>query len=395
MQAKKRRSKNRRRARRLAEQAWEALDDDHPDLARKLIRRATETEPGNPNLWIDRGRLHLDVDEAAAAEAFQAAISLAPDYAEAFACLAEIRARQGNFDAAVQLQQQAVRHDENSHRYRQSLAAYEALANQSRPRSPSQPAANEFADPPDDVQDLASRVDGLDWDALEGDLTKRGFALVRQFLPVDRCREFVDMFSDESQFSKTVTMNKSRFGEGVYRYFTPPVPPAIEGLRHLFFPRVAAIANRWRMLLGDEPIYPQTWEQFRSRCAAAGQTSPTPLLLRYEAGGFNAPHQDIRGEIFFPLQLVIVLSRRFDSTTDDKCRDGFRGGEFLFCDTPERKSADRKKIPAGLGDAVLFCTRARPMPIANTFGLKSVKHGLDRVTAGVRYAMAIPFHEYE
>lgn len=130
-----------------------------------------------------------------------------------------------------------------------------------------------------------------------------------------------------------------------------------------------------------------------SRCAEAGQTTPSPLLLRYEAGGFNALHQDLRGDVFFPLQLVVVLSPRAASG-DDSDPGGFTGGEFLLCDQPERKSSDRRQIAAGLGDAVLFCTRARLVRVGDVHGLKPVMHGLNLITSGTRYAIGIPFHDF-
>lgn len=134
------------------------------------------------------------------------------------------------------------------------------------------------------------------------------------------------------------------------------------------------------------------WSAFQQRCSDADQMTPSPLLLRYEAGGFNALHQDIRGDVFFPVQLVIVLSSRAESATDGA--NTFTGGEFLFCDQPERKRSDRCAVPAGRGDAVFFCTRSRLVRVGGAYGLKPVKHGLNLVTTGVRYAVGIPFHEF-
>ena len=101
----------------------------------------------------------------------------------------------------------------------------------------------------------------------------------------------------------------------------------------------------------------------------------------------------VRGEVYFPIQLVIVLSSLAERTTsDDSC---FTGGEFLVVDQPERKQSDRRRIPAGLGDAVLFCTRSRLVKVGGVYGLRSVEHGMDRIQSGTRYALGIPFHEYE
>ena len=200
------------------------------------------------------------------------------------------------------------------------------------------------------------------------------------------------MFDNDPLFAKTVTMNKDRFGQGVYRYFTAPVPPLVDAIRQLIYPQLAEIANRWQRLLDREEPYPATWTSFRHRCARAGQTTPSPLLLRYETGGFNALHQDVRGDVFFPLQLVVVLSPRAESDAHDA--GAFTGGEFLLCAQPERKPSDRRLIPAGLGDAVLFCTRSRLIRVGGIYGLKPVKHGLNRIASGTRYAVGIPFHEF-
>jgi len=188
-------------------------------------------------------------------------------------------------------------------------------------------------------------------------------------------------------------MNKNRFGSGVYRYFAAPVPALVAAIRWFVYPHIARIANAWRRLLDEDEIYPSSWGEFRCLCADAGQTTASPLLLRYKAGGFNALHQDIRGELFFPIQLVIVLSPR--AKTEIAVGDEFAGGDFLFCDEPERKKSDRRVIPAGLGDVVLFCTRSRLVRVSGVYGLKSVKHGLAEVTSGTRTAMGIPFHDLE
>jgi hypothetical protein len=158
------------------------------------------------------------------------------------------------------------------------------------------------------------------------------------------------------------------------------------------YPHLAELVNRWQRLLNREQFYPATWSGFRGRCAAAGQAVPSPLLLRYEAGGFNALHQDIRGDVYFPVQLVVVLSPRSNSTVGDE--SSFTGGEFLFCDQPERKDSDRRAVPAGLGDAVLFCTRERLVRVGGAYGLQPVQHGLNEVASGTRYAIGVPFHEF-
>jgi len=403
MNPKKKRNKNRRRARKLAEQAWEAADDNNLDLAVKIIRRAVEFDPGNPVLWNDQGMLLLRLnDDDQAADAFQAAISLAPDFAEAYAHLAQVRVREGNVSQAVVLQREAVKNKPESERHQKQLAAFKALSglhsNSILPLSAK--AATQGDSDECDVEralkseypDLATRVRNLDWLAIEESLTRKGYTRLRALLSAEHCNSLRMMFDDDTLFSQTVKMNKSRFGKGVYRYFGSPLPRLVDAIRRVFYPHVSKIANVWQRLLEEDEQYPPDWEEFRIRCAEAGQSAPTPLLLRYETGGFNAPHQDIRGDVYFPLQLVIIVSPLADPSDTDEV--GFTGGEFLFCDQPERKKTDRCRIPAGLGDAVLFCTRARLVHIGGVYGLKPVKHGMDRLQSGIRYALGVPFHEY-
>jgi uncharacterized protein len=123
---------------------------------------------------------------------------------------------------------------------------------------------------------------------------------------------------------------------------------------------------------------------------AAGQRAATPILLKYDTGGFNALHRDLRGDVYFPIQLAVVLSPRADEAREP----GFQGGEFLFCDVPEAEKSQRRMVPAGLGDDLLFCTRDRIVRVGDTFGLQPVKHGVAMITAGVRFVLGLPFHEY-
>jgi hypothetical protein len=203
------------------------------------------------------------------------------------------------------------------------------------------------------------------------------------------CVALRSLFDRDELFARTVEMDQPTFGRGVYRYFRAPAPELVEGLRAAVYPHVAEVANRWQELLGEAERYPSEWEAFRAVCRDAGQTTPTPILLRYGPGGFNALHRDLRGSVFFPIQMAVVLSPRLDEAPD-----GFTGGEFLFCDVPQRAKSRQREITAGLGDAVLFCTRDRLVPVGGVRGLQPVKHGVAEITAGTRVVLGLPFHEY-
>jgi hypothetical protein len=401
MNAKKQKEKERRRARKMADHAWEAADAGNLDLARKLSLRSVTTQPDNPRLWNDRGRiLLLSAEVSEADRAFRYAIRLARDFAEPYHYLASLRARQDRLDDAVALETDALRLDPGNAAYANQLEAYRTEAEQQRQQTlrklpwigTPEPASPLPEDPPETDRAAAAwseRLSTLDWEQLGERLTREGYVLLPQLLPAADCAVLRAMFDEDNLFIKTVVMDNPDFGEGTYRYFRAPIPVAVAGLRHAVYPYVAAVANTWQRLLGEEETYPSEWKLFRDRCRQEGQTKSTPILLRYGPGGFNALHRDIRGRVFFPVQLAVVLSPRADQAPD-----GFQGGEFLFCDVPEGRKSRRREVAAGLGDAVLFCTRDRLVQIGGAYGLQPVKHGMASLTASSRTVLGVPFHEY-
>jgi hypothetical protein len=393
MNSKKQKDKDRRRASRLAEEAWDAVEAGNLDLAEKIVRRAVAAQEGNPVLWIDQGAiLGLRGKEAEAADAFRAAISLAPTFAEPYARLAALRVRRGFTAEAVALQTRAVRYAPDNAAYAEQLAAYQALADGERAQTP--PLALAAPEPTlaarEPLGDWPEQLAAFDWDELGAGLTRDGCAVIERLVETATCDELCALFDRDELFAKTVVMDRPEFGLGTYRYFRAPVPAVVDRLRRAVYPHAARIANNCERLLGEPERFPPEWDAFRAECAGAGQTTPTPILLRYGPGGFNAPHRDLRGSVFFPVQMAVVLSRRADP--DDP--EGFRGGEFLLCDVPERRKSHRRAVAAGQGDAVLFCTRDRLVKVGGVYGLQPVKHGAARVTAGTRFVLGVPFHEY-
>jgi hypothetical protein len=401
MNAKKHKEKERRRARKLAEGAWEAVDAGNLGLAQKLSHRAVTAQPDNPRLWNDRGRILLLVGNLVEADrAFRYAIRLARDFAELYHHLAAIRVQQDRLDDAAALQADAVRLAPESAEYAERLEAYRARAEQQRQETLAQlPWAGTTEPdsfPPEDTPAIArtaatwsERLAGFDWGRLGERLTREGCAVLPGLVPPAACAELRRLGDDDAHFVKTVVMDEPEFGQGRYRYFRAPIPVTVAGLRRAVYPYAAAVANHWQQLLEDAETYPPDWEAFRDRCRQAGQTKSTAILLEYGPGGFNAPHRDLRGRVYFPLQLAVVLSPRADQEPD-----GFQGGEFLLTDVPEGPKARRRALPVGLGDALLFCTRDRLVRVGGAYGLQPVKHGLAPLTAGHRTVLGLPFHEY-
>jgi hypothetical protein len=397
MNPKRAKEKERRRARKLAEEAWEAAEAGNLDLAEKIIRRAVATQADNPVLWNDQGvLLALRGKDRDAEDSLRTAIAMAPSFAEPFAHLAKIQAKHGYLRDAVRLMEQAVQRAPESADHEKRLEAYRALlacerppANVSEPASPALAVeAPSIASPGESewLRDIGRR----NWNKLDEQLTRDGCVLIPQLVDAKACAELRCMFDDNRLFAKTVVMDREAFGQGSYRYFKAPIPKIVDLLRRSVYPHVACVANEWQRLLNEPDRFPDDWEGFRQKCAEAGQTTPTPILLRYGPGGFNALHRDLRGAVFFPIQMAVVLSL----IRQEAGAEGFSGGEFLFADVPESKKSRQRVIPAGLGDAVLLCTRDRLLRVGGVYGLQPVKHGVQRIAEGTRFVLGVPFHEY-
>ena len=179
-------------------------------------------------------------------------------------------------------------------------------------------------------------------------------------------------------------MQRYRFGMGEYKYFSYPLSPLIESLRRTFYPALVAIANDWMEKLNSDIRYPEDLDEFLSRCHSAGQRRPTPLILRYEAGGYNTLHQDLYGEVYFPFQAVVMLSRPGID---------YQGGELVFVEQLPRAQSRAQVLSPAQGDAVVFTTNFRPVKGAKGFYRGRMKHGVSQVTSGVRYTTGTIFHD--
>jgi hypothetical protein len=232
--------------------------------------------------------------------------------------------------------------------------------------------------------EISQRVSALDWEELEQSLGERGYAETSPFLTPQECDQLIRLYPDEARFRSRVDMARYRFGIGDYKYFARPLPETVEELRSSFYPSLALIANRWMEKLGSAERYPNTLSEFTDICHKHGQLKPTPLLLHYEAGGYNCLHQDLYGEIAFPLQLTCFLSQ--------PGRD-YTGGEFLLVEQRPRAQSKGEVITAQQGKIVVFTTRYRPAQGTRGYYRVNVKHGVGRVRSGVRYTLGIIFHE--
>jgi hypothetical protein len=232
--------------------------------------------------------------------------------------------------------------------------------------------------------DIHARVDALDWEDIGGRLDEYGHAVTPAILTPLECRELAGLF-ESGEFRSTIEMARYRFGDGRYRYFAYPLPEPIAALRGSFYGHLAPIANRWSTLLrGERPTFPLAHEELLERCHDAGQNRPTPLILRYGEGDWNALHQDLYGQVYFPFQILTVLSVRG--------RD-FEGGEFILLEQRPRAQGRAHVVTPPQGAFVIFPTAERPNLGANGHHRVGMRHGLSTVARGQRTALGIIFHD--
>ena len=230
----------------------------------------------------------------------------------------------------------------------------------------------------------AAAVDRFDWGRIESDLDAYGAAVAPKLLAPEACRAIAALYPDDARFRSTVVMARHGFGRGEYKYFAEPLPDPVGELRHDLYPRLAPIANRWNGAMGVPTRYPAEHKAFRAECRAAGQTRPTPLMLRYGAGDYNCLHQDVYGALWFPLQVAILLSA--------PGRD-FSGGEFVLTEQRPRMQSRAEVVSLGQGDGVIFAVRDRPAQGARGPYRVALRHGVSRIKSGERFTLGIIFHD--
>jgi hypothetical protein len=218
---------------------------------------------------------------------------------------------------------------------------------------------------------------------LAADLADQGYA-TRPLLSGESCRALAALYDEEAVFRKRVVMERHAYGKGEYRYFSYPLPDGVATLRAALYPPLAEIGNAWRRMLGETELFPETLDDYLARCHAAGQTRPTPLLLRYGPGGFNCLHQDLYGDLVFPLQLTVLL--------DEPGKD-FTGGEFVMVEQRPRAQSRPIVVPLRQGDGVIFPVHHRPgIGTRGPYRL-TMRHGVSTVHSGRRHTLGLIFHD--
>ena len=215
-------------------------------------------------------------------------------------------------------------------------------------------------------------------------LASRGFTVAKGLIGLAECRALAALWPEKAAFRKHIVMQRHGYGQGEYQYFTYPLPAPVERLRQALYPELARVANLWNEQLGRERRFPPTLEAWLQECHKAGQTRPTPLLLKYGAGDYNCLHRDLYGEMVFPLQVTVLL-----------CAPGrdFSGGEFMLVEQRPRQQSVGEVVSLRQGDAVLFAVNEHPAKGARGWHRRAMRHGVSSLRSGERFTLGIIFHD--
>jgi len=233
-------------------------------------------------------------------------------------------------------------------------------------------------------ESIAARLARIDWPAARTSLDDKGYASLGRVLSAAECARLRRLYGEDRRFRSTIDMARHRFGVGEYRYFGNPLPPIVRALRAGAYPYLAPLANQWAGAFGEHPRFPGSHSRFLALCRARGQKRPTPLLLRYEAGGYNCLHRDLYGEEAFPVQLAVFLSR---PGVD------YAGGAYLLVEQRPRQQSRGEALLPGQGEAIVFTTSDRPVRGTRGAFRAGMRHGVATVTRGERYTLGIIFHD--
>jgi hypothetical protein len=233
-------------------------------------------------------------------------------------------------------------------------------------------------------QDPEGRVRELDWPNIVAELDERGCATVGPLLSAAECRALVAGYDETERYRSQVIMARHGFGSGEYKYFAYPLPALVAGLRTALYRPLASIANRWQEALGGPADYPPAHEAYLRRCHKAGQRRPTPLMLKYGTGDYNCLHQDLYGDLAFPLQIAFLLS------VPDR---DFTGGEFMLTEQRPRQQSRGEVVSLQQGEGVIFAVNHRPVQGKRGVYRTAMRHGVSRLKSGSRFTLGIIFHD--
>jgi uncharacterized protein len=234
------------------------------------------------------------------------------------------------------------------------------------------------------TKSIAERLQAKDWNKAAEDMHNQGYALINNVLNRKECEGLIGTYNADDTYRKTIKMERYRFGLGEYKYFQYPLPDLIKDIRQTVYPFITPIANQWMEALKIDTRFPATHEGLKKQCHEHGQTKPTVLILKYGAGGFNTLHQDLYGDIYFPMQLVLFLNEP---------EEDYTGGEFVLTEQIPRAQSKANVLRPKRGDLLLFTTNFRPVKGSKGYYRVNMKHGVSPLHSGHRHTLGIIFHD--
>jgi hypothetical protein len=232
--------------------------------------------------------------------------------------------------------------------------------------------------------DLTQRIEQADWATTTESLNDKGYACIPTILSAGECDALIAQYADDTLYRKTIQMENHGYGMGQYRYYAYPLPGVVQQFREGIYPHIAPVANNWMKALGIEKTFPITLNELTEQCHAHGQNRPTPLILKYGKGGYNAMHQDLYGEIFFPMQLVVCLNEPGND---------FKGGEFVLVEQRPRMQSKAIVLNPKKGDMLIFTTNFRPVQGTRGYYRVNMRHGVSELSSGERHTLGVIFHD--
>ncbi|RKS26256.1 hypothetical protein CLV94_1313 [Flavobacterium endophyticum] len=234
------------------------------------------------------------------------------------------------------------------------------------------------------METIHEKIAALDWALLTHEMNEKGYAIIPNLITDEQCNEFIKNYDNPNGYRKTVVMERYRFGLGEYKYFDYPLPDLIQNLRESLYPKLAPIANLWMKVLNSTIRFPSTFKELQTLCHANNQLKPAVLILKYGKGGYNTLHQDLYGDIFFPMQTVLFLN---DPDED------YTGGEFVLTQQTPRAQSKAIVLKPKKGDVLLFTTNFRPVKGTKGYYRVNMKHGVSELHSGKRHTLGIIFHD--
>lgn len=234
------------------------------------------------------------------------------------------------------------------------------------------------------MNNIQERIAAIDWQRVIEEMHEKGFALVSKLLTDSECETLINNYNDNGFYRKTIIMERYRFGSGQYKYFRYPLPDLIQIIRQDVYQRLAPVANSWMKVLNIKTAFPGSFEEFQKLCHDNNQTQPAALILKYGKGGHNTLHQDLYGDIFFPIQLVLFLNEPGEDYT---------GGEFVLTQQTPRAQSKVIVLKPGKGDILMFTTNFRPVKGSKGYYRVNMKHGVSEIQEGERHTVGIIFHD--